>query len=724
MPTGPEWTTPTEALAAVQTYFELLTADRAEYKDWVGGTVDGGPGLDGDYPLTDFTDNTYLVPCPAKIAATVALTMADLVPTVPDTWAALDALVVTVPGMMAAVYGDAGTHLDPVSETMVKNSGLYRWDDGEEAWEHISDFPVMVDTDGTLAADSDTRVPSQKAVKTALAAAMLGFLKIQDEIDCSTNPMFPEALAGDCYVVSEAGLIGGALGQFVLADTLLIARIDNAGGNLTTAGPDWFIIGNASGTGGSGGGSSDVNVVATATYDLLYTDVDAYLRAEFVGSKAFTVQSNASEPIDVNSEITIYNATTGDLTVVEDVGVTVNAPAAGSLVVPPNGLVTLKKVDGDEWDLLGSTYGNSIYTDEEAQDAVGDMVDGTLIYTDAGPTLKRAALTGAITAAAGSNATALGAFTKAELDGAVSDGNVLFVGDMTQYTDEMARDALGTALTAGAGITLTPNDGADTITVASSITQYTDENAMDAVAAMLTAGSGISVSYNDGSNTFTITNTGGGGGGGLSAEDVMDLMNTTLAAGAGISLSYNDAGDLLTITCSITQYTNEMAMDAIAAMILAGNGLDVTYVDGSDTFTIDVDLSEIEATSTEMWTGTSTTKAVTPKKLFDAALEVAVAYAGTITLDGNTGLNFKTTLTGNLILANPTNMKEGQSGLIILTQDGTGSRTITYGTNWKFPGGAAVGGVLSTTAAAVDMISYFVRNDGTIVCGLAKDLKS
>lgn len=34
------------------------------------------------------------------------------------------------------------------------------------------------------------------------------------------------------------------------------------------------------------------------------------------------------------------------------------------------------------------------------------------------------------------------------------------------YTDEMARDALGAALVAGTGITITPNDGADTITVA------------------------------------------------------------------------------------------------------------------------------------------------------------------------------------------------------------------------------------------------------------------
>jgi hypothetical protein len=69
------------------------------------------------------------------------------------------------------------------------------------------------------------------------------------------------------------------------------------------------------------------------------------------------------------------------------------------------------------------------YTDELAQDAVGAMVDTTLVYTDATPLLQRAALTGAVTASAGSNTTALGSFTKAQLDGAVSDGNVMYVGD-------------------------------------------------------------------------------------------------------------------------------------------------------------------------------------------------------------------------------------------------------------------------------------------------------
>ena len=51
--------------------------------------------------------------------------------------------------------------------------------------------------------------------------------------------------------------------------------------------------------------------------------------------------------------------------------------------------------------LLGTTL------TELAQDAVGAMVDSTLVYTDATPLLSRAALTGDVTASAGSNATTL-----------------------------------------------------------------------------------------------------------------------------------------------------------------------------------------------------------------------------------------------------------------------------------------------------------------------------
>jgi hypothetical protein len=40
-----------------------------EYQNWMAGSSTGGPGSDGNYPLTDSTGFVRLVACPAAIAA-------------------------------------------------------------------------------------------------------------------------------------------------------------------------------------------------------------------------------------------------------------------------------------------------------------------------------------------------------------------------------------------------------------------------------------------------------------------------------------------------------------------------------------------------------------------------------------------------------------------------------------------------------------------------------
>lgn len=94
----------------------------------------------------------------------------------------------------------------------------------------------------------------------------------------------------------------------------------------------------------------------------------------------------------------------------------------------------------------------------------------------------------------------------------VSDGAGHFIEEWdaapTTYTDEMARDAIGLALTEGAGIDITVNDPADTITIASTITQYTDEMARDAIGAALVGGTNIGITVDDPGDTITIDFTG------------------------------------------------------------------------------------------------------------------------------------------------------------------------------------------------------------------------
>jgi hypothetical protein len=86
--------------------------------------------------------------------------------------------------------------------------------------------------------------------------------------------------------------------------------------------------------------------------------------------------------------------------------------------------------------------------------------------------------------------------------------------------------------------------------------------------------------------------------------------------------------------------------------------------------------------------------------------------AATIAVDFADSNNFTVTLGGNRTLGNPTNQVAGQSGSLFVVQDGTGSRTLAYSSDWEFAGGTAP--TLSTAASAVDRIDYIVRASGSI----------
>ena len=97
------------------------------------------------------------------------------------------------------------------------------------------------------------------------------------------------------------------------------------------------------------------------------------------------------------------------------------------------------------------------------------------------------------------------------------------------------------------------------------------------------------------------------------------------------------------------------------------------------------------------------------------AVEVATLTDGaTITPDFGANQNFTVTLAGNRTLANPSNKVVGQTGSIFIVQDATGSRTLSYGTDYEFAGGTAP--TLTTTASAVDRIDYVVRTSTSIHC--------
>jgi len=98
----------------------------------------------------------------------------------------------------------------------------------------------------------------------------------------------------------------------------------------------------------------------------------------------------------------------------------------------------------------------------------------------------------------------------------------------------------------------------------------------------------------------------------------------------------------------------------------------------------------------------------------------ALTDAATIAVNMSVANNFSVTLGGNRTLGNPTNLTAGQSGVIFITQDGTGSRTLAYSSYWDFPSQTAP--TLTTTANAVDVLVYTVRSSTSIAAQLLTNI--
>jgi len=81
----------------------------------------------------------------------------------------------------------------------------------------------------------------------------------------------------------------------------------------------------------------------------------------------------------------------------------------------------------------------------------------------------------------------------------------------------------------------------------------------------------------------------------------------------------------------------------------------------------------------------------------------------TINWDASANQTCSVTLGGNRTMAAPTNLVDGAFYHITVIQDGTGSRTITWNSVFKWP--SATAPTLTTTASAKDELTF--RSDGT-----------
>lgn len=106
---------------------------------------------------------------------------------------------------------------------------------------------------------------------------------------------------------------------------------------------------------------------------------------------------------------------------------------------------------GTNLSLTGTTLNaasGSSYTDEMAQDAVGAMIDASLTYVDGTPLLQRSALTGDVTASAGSNATTIA-------NSAVTFAKIQNISTDTLIGRDTAGTGVATEINVGNGIQFT-----------------------------------------------------------------------------------------------------------------------------------------------------------------------------------------------------------------------------------------------------------------------------
>ena len=185
------------------------------------------------------------------------------------------------------------------------------------------------------------------------------------------------------------------------------------------------------------------------------------------------------------------------------------------------------------------------------------------------------------------------------------------------------------------------------------------------------------------------------GEGTMVPSDVNNSLREMMAHLADMNAGTSAIQDTFTLS-DPTDDTKKMRFDAVG--ITAGNTRVFTAPD-SDLTIAGINIAQ-EFTAAQNFNATTLT---------DAA---------TIAWDTSANQVTSVTLGDNRTMGAPTNLKDGAVYVLIVIQDGTGSRTLSFNSVFKFTGGTAP--TLTTTASARDIL-VFVSN-GTNLYEIGRSL--
>jgi len=410
---------------------------------------------------------------------------------------------------------------------------------------------------------------------------------------------------------------------------------------------------------------SELSEASLANDDVLpIVDVSAgtthKVRKDTLASALSGVSSiSATSPIAVNQS-------TGAVTV-----------STGTIPVSSGGTGTTTLTDGGV--LLGSGTG--------AVTAMSALSKGQIIVGD-GSTDPQALSVGSNgTVLKANSSETLGVEWASESTGAVtsytnaSDNRVITSVDSSTINGEANLTFNGSVLAVSGNVTAT-----------GTVEPAGDTAAGDDAAVGYTAAEGLILTGQGSTNDVTIKND--------ADQDVLEIptgtQNVTVQGKLGV------AGDTAAGDDAAIGYT------AAEGLILTGQGStnDVTIKNDADADVIEIPTGTTNVTVAGQLNGGT---------IILAETDTDTSNTGSVTIDFSAHQNFVLTLTGNVTLANPSTESVGQAGVFVFIQDGTGSRTLSLGTDYETAGGAGI--TLSTAASAVDVVPYFVKAANSIQLG-------